>query len=114
MLFEWLETVRKKPLHTRRFIAFGLSIFITGIIFVIWLGVWFSVYSKPVSASVSEVSPFSGVYQNMSDMYIGVTNQIGILKNVFKDIKLENINKEVYYTSTYASTSEATSSPSTY
>ncbi|TAK58204.1 hypothetical protein EPO17_00095 [Patescibacteria group bacterium] len=78
-----LQTLRQKPEHQKRKIAVVTSLFITAVIFVVWLSTTIHSFSildaeSSESGEMSKVpeSPFALIKQNVASVYESVTNDI--------------------------------------
>ena len=76
-MFDFIEKLRAKPDRTKKQIAFAVSLFLAGIIFVIWLSVIYPDFSqkqaKQTEVSKQEPSPIS----NFSDTFSSGISAIG-------------------------------------
>lgn len=92
-MFDWLDKIRKEPASKRRLISFGISLFFTGIIFVVWLTVWFPGIARKTEIVKKEDSfstPKDNFFKSASDAWQGITDQYSRLKNVLGGIDVAN------------------------
>jgi predicted PurR-regulated permease PerM len=109
-MFNWLENMRNKSSGTQRLWAFGISLFIVGIIFVIWLAVIFPnfLHNQDMVAKNNQVqqyvTPSQNIWGTIGSLWSGVTSQYNNLQQSMKSINLNN-------TVQYQATSSATTTP---
>ena len=87
-----LEQLRKRPDHHKRRIAFGISAFITSLIFVVWLSVLLPKNASEIVAKEkpsNEVTPFDSLKTGVAQVYEAS-------KGLFSDTK-KSIDLEVEY-----------------
>lgn len=77
MIFEKIQKLKQKPVHTRKKIAFGISAGVTGIIIIVWLSV-FNLNSNNAIAENSQskeninseiASPFSKIKDDFAKIF---------------------------------------------
>ena len=107
-MFNWLDNMRQKSLSTQRLWAFGISLFIVGVIFVIWLSVIFPnfLHTQDIAAKNTQVekyvTPSQNIWSTIGSVWSGVTSQYQSLQQQMKNI---NLNNTVQYQATTTATS---------
>ncbi|MDQ5949014.1 MAG: hypothetical protein QG589_140 [Patescibacteria group bacterium] len=99
-MIEFLDKLREKPVRVRKQIAFLFSLCIVGIIFVIWLSVWYPDMrdNARIQARVSSAEP-----SPLSSFMSTVSNGVGSLSDnidSFKKTSAELLNKPSHFTAT--------------
>lgn len=96
-MLEIIENFRKKSDGAKKQVAFLVSLFIAGIIFVLWLGVIYpdikNTENKEVSEN-SESSPISTFGSIFSAGLESIGTQFNQIKNIFKETK-ENSSQNI-------------------
>ncbi len=92
---EYLENLRRKPHHHRKFFALGVSSCFTAIIFLIWVFVKFGGAATVVAEQVPDreveaVSPFENIGSGLSAAWSSVAGQFGNAKNEIDTIELQS------------------------
>jgi hypothetical protein len=98
-MFDFFEKMRQKPVSKRRLIAFGISLFFTGLIFVVWLSVWLPnfFYDQSVEQKNLELeSPKDTLLQNIGSAWDGV---MGGVSNLKESLGKAKVSSEVEYRS---------------
>jgi glucan phosphoethanolaminetransferase (alkaline phosphatase superfamily) len=108
-MFNWLENMRRKPSATQRVWAFGISLFIVGIIFILWISFWLptslqtqSVAAKNNQLSTKFVTPTQNIWSDFSSVWSSVSSEYGELQ---QQIKTFNMTSSVQYQATTTPTS---------
>ena len=98
-MFEFFEKMRQKPVTKRRLIAFGIALFFTGLIFVVWLSVWLPGFFHEQSIEQKNLeieSPKDTLVQNIGSAWDGVLGGFSDLKESLGKTK---VSSEVEYKS---------------
>jgi hypothetical protein len=100
MLFDLLEKIRRKPEGAKKRIAFLSAFSITGLIFVLWLSVWYPAWHygqiKEQNVVSSEPSPIQTMAETFSSTFSAVSDQIAQLKAGLSGIS-EEVSNAAYY-----------------
>jgi hypothetical protein len=110
-VFNWLEKIRQKPLSKRRIVAFGISLFVTGILFVVWLSVWLpsSFHTQDVATTNDQFNtPKDTMTQNFAAAWAGITDQFSALKDAVANM---NLSGSAQYQATTSATLITSTTP---
>lgn len=93
-MFDLIEKLRQKPDRVKKQIAFLVALFLSGIIFVLWLGVIYPDFrrdqSKKESISKSEPSPLGTFKQTFSAGAGAIGEKFSNLKEVIYTFSRES------------------------
>jgi len=100
MLFDLLEKIRQKPERAKKQIAFLISLFVAGLIFVVWLSViypnWISIKTKEEKVVATEPSPISTLGNMFSTTFSAIDEQFASIKEAISSFTTE----PAYYSAT--------------
>ncbi len=97
---EYLENLRGKPAHHKKFFAFGVSSCVVAIIFLIWSFAKFGGAATVVAenipdAQVEAVSPFEGIGNGLASAWTSMTGQFKSAKKEINTIELESKYQQI-------------------
>ena len=105
-MFQTLETIRTLPPEKRKLIAFGISLFFTGIVFIMWLSVKNNTSKNQVIISETNQYAESNFFiENISRMWANAYSSFGEMTATLNSI---NISPTIQYQATSTDVTEKT------
>ncbi len=92
MFFSYLEKIRNSSPQKKKIFSFGLALFITGFIFIIWLKFWLPVDMEKIKNSGKTFKDEPSITSFFTNSFKDIYSQIN-------DIKKTNFSSTVKYSS---------------
>lgn len=93
MFFEYLDKIRQFNNHKKKFIAFSLSLILTGIIAVLWITFWFPV-------DVQKIKKENQSFKKENTKFSDLKNDVSELVQVLNKIRKSNFSSTIDYSQT--------------
>ncbi len=74
MFFKYLDKIRKFEYKNKKLLAFSLSLFITGLIFVFWVVFWFPLNTGRQKLKNKSIEKEFSVYSDFKNKIIEIKN----------------------------------------
>lgn len=95
-----INNLREKPIHVRRMIAFATSVFVTGIIGIVWfsnlIAVGLNTQSETAKKSDATPSPLAMLFDQFKSISRGAGNQLASVSSVFGFMQSSTTEAEIY------------------
>ena len=89
-MFDFLEKIRSKSEKTKKIFAFSVSLFVAGLIFVIWISVIYPDFrnreTKSEKVAQLEPSPISTFGDTVATAFSAMGEQFGQMKNMVSEL----------------------------
>lgn len=99
-MFELIERLRAKPERSKKHIAFSVALFISGLVFVVWISIlypdWRQTQENEAKVEALEKSPGGAISETFSSGFSAIGEQFGKIKDALSTFSSE----PVYYSAT--------------